>query len=264
MPILPPANTNPYPTVEEALQLARVKINDAMRDLAGEILTDVAPFTHTIVNSAWRSLQRYLDNLGLNRLINEVVVYGIPPITSVSQDPALQVWLNWQQYFDGINYYTAPVLPPDFISPIWLKERWSGGNSLFRPMTFAIDGLPTRPRQQGNVYWEWRNDCIYMLGSTMVTDLRIRYKAFLPDFIDTGGVPWYQQKMAFVDCQEAMAEYICYVFCKARGDQGADDFLSKAEKSADLIFNRDISAKQRTNVRRRPRSGRSSSGGWSW
>jgi len=254
MPILPPTPTAPYDTVESALQLARVRVNDAMVSIAGEILTDTAPFSQTIVNGGWRRLQQYLANQGYNRVVNEVIL-TIPPVTTTSTDPAIQVWLNWSQYFDGANYFSPPttgVLPQDLISPLRMWERWSGQNAIFREMVYQLDGLPTYPKTTANQMFEWRNDAIYMPGSLMEMDLRIRYAAYLPDFIDQGDVAWYNSPMPIMYCRDAMANYIAYEFCKARGDQGADDFMKKAEEAANQIFNRDVRAKQRTNARRRP------------
>lgn len=255
MPILPPTVTAPYDTVETALELARVKINDAMVSIGGEVLTDTAPFTQTIVNGAWRKFQSYLANKGYNLLVGDIVLTGLPPVTATSTDPALQVWLNWAQYFDGANYFAppnTPVLPQDLIQPMKLWERWTGQNGLFQEMTFQLDGLPSRQRQSWNGMWEWRENAIYMPGSLMSMDLRVRYARYLPDFTMQGSVQWYQQPMGIMYCLNAMADYICHTFCKARGDQGADDFLKSAQGEADIIFNRDVQMKQRTNARRRP------------
>lgn len=252
MPILPPVTNPPYDTVESALQLARTRLNDAMLSINGEILTDTAPFTQTIVNGAWRRLQQYLSNLGFTMMTNEVILFGVPTVNQAVNDPALQVWVNWSQYFDGVNYFNAPVVPQDFIQPLRLWERWSGFNSPFMEMRQQLDGLPACPKTQFNRIWEWRDNAIYMPGAQMVTDLRIRYLRYLPDFIDQGSTPWYQQSMSIMGCRDAMADYICYEMAKPRGDLNADDFLKRAEAEANLIFNREIQLKERVNIRRRP------------
>lgn len=255
MPILAPNVTAPFDTVEQALQLARVRLNDAIASIGGEILTDTAVFSQTVVNAAWRRLQAKLDDLGFTMQTNEVVLTSLPPVTATSTDPTLQVWLNWSQYFDGANYFTppnTPVLPQDFISPLRLWERQSGSNSVFIPMLLQLDGLPSVQKAIFNRMWEWRDNAIYMPGAIGNTDIRLRYKRYLPDFATQGSVQWYQQPMPIMRCVNAMADYIAFEMAKPRGDVNAADFLKSGDEEANILFNREIQLKERTNVRRRP------------
>lgn len=255
MPILPPSFPAPYDTVQSAMELARVRLNDAIQGIGGNIFTNSAPFSQTVVNGAWRRLQQYLSNLGYTMLTNEIIVSGVPTVDQTINDPAALVWINWSQYFDGVNYYeppATPVLPQDLIQPLRLWERWTGFNQIFREMRPQLDGIPSAPKTQWNQIWEWRDNAIYMPGSQMVMDLRIRYIRYLPDFFTQGGVEWYNLPMSIMGCRDAMADYIAYEMAKPRGDLNADDFLKRAESEAILIFNREIQLKERTNIRRRP------------
>jgi hypothetical protein len=258
MPILPPIVTAPYDTFSTVLDYTRVRLNDAIQSLGGDVLTNDAPFTQTYCNMAFRWFQQYLANLGYIRVTQEVVLTGLPRVTTTSQDPAIQVWLNWSQYFDGANYFVppdTPVLPQDFIRPLRVWERWTGFNQIFSPMDQILDGLPTLPKVQANRMWEWRGEALYMPGSTTVEDLRLRYAAFLPDITDAG-TPWYDQPIPIMRCVEPLANYVAYLVAQARGDAQAANFKTEAEAGANQVFNRDVQAKQRVNVRRRPRSGR--------
>jgi hypothetical protein len=199
------------------------------------------------------------------QLIGETVLYQIPVVTSL--DPAIQVYLNWFNYFDGQNLQQQPVLPPDLVVPLKCGERLTGSQASFSPMDPWVDGLPRRPKMAANVFWEWRSDGLYMPGSLNVMDMWIRYKRRLADFQDYGQDQWFNQTVPILDCQDALSYYICAEFEDAREDLKGNDFLAKAEQATNTLVNRDISMKQRTNVRRRPRSGRgegSSYGGGLW
>ena len=58
---LPPILTAPYDTIESVLNLARVRINDAIASIQGDILKDNQPFTLEMANAGWRTLQEFLD-----------------------------------------------------------------------------------------------------------------------------------------------------------------------------------------------------------
>lgn len=261
MPIIPPVAVAPYDTVNTVLNTARVRLNDAIASLGGDVLTNAQPYTQQFANTAWRRMQDFLANLGYARLTQEVILTGLPPTESA--DPASQVWLNWSQYFDGVNYFAppnTPVLPLDLILPLKVWERWTGQNAVFTPMEMWIDGIPTWTKQNRNLVWEWREDALYMPGSLNTMDLRIRYAAYLPDFITVGAVNWYDQPVPIVRCLDALANYICYEVSNSRGDQVATTFRADAEAAAKRLFNREVSQRQRVNIRRRGRSAGSRGG----
>ena len=173
--------TPPLDNLESAVNVARVRLLDAIQALAGDIVLDTGVFTITAVNAAWRRLQELLVNFGCPWLIIEA-----PPLTSVplvtSADAGVFVWISWANYFDGTNTQAAPVLPQDLIAPLKLWER-PHGTGQFYPMDKLADGLPAVPKLAYNKSWEWRNGAIYMPGSTQIMDLRLRYAAFYADFI---------------------------------------------------------------------------------
>lgn len=263
MPILPPNNVSPYDQLQSVLNLARVRMNDAIKDLGGEVMTNNAAFTQTAVNGAWRVMCEFLANLGYTRLIGDQVIGPLPAVAS--SDPAIQTWVNWAACSDGIEEFDTPVLPADFISPLKIWERQSGGNypfSIHPNMENMVDGLPAQPKQGRNFVWEWREDAIYLPGSLVPMDLRVRYAKYLGDFVNTGdpvggnGTYWYNQPVPIARCQSPFAKFICYVVAAARGDGDATTFKAEAENEARMIFNRDVKMKSRVNLRRQPRSGR--------
>lgn len=261
MPSLPtqPA-TAPYDTVETVLQAARVRLNDAIQSIDGEVLTDTAPFTQTIVLLAWRRLQEYLAEMGIVRPQREAILTGVPPVAVL--DPAVQVFLNWTNYFDGMNYWNVPVLPQDLLLPLRLWERPTGQNADFAPMDNWLDGLPAWGKASCNRIWEWREDSIFLPGALQTMDIRLRYAAYLPDFVTTAQTQWYNQPVPIARVLDPFAYFICSEMANARGDVDGAAFDTKAQAAAKRVFNREVRMKQRVNIRRIPRSAGSRRGGF--
>ena len=270
MPIIPPLVSSPYDNANTILNAAKSRLNQQMPTLAavsGKLLDNTQAYTQQTFNNAWRQLQNFLTNLGWSRTTPEVDIIGLPPVQSA--DPASQVFINWTNYFDGVNYWNQPVLPPYFTSPLKVWERWSGQNLPFPtdPMEMCLDGMPNVwPKQVYNRFCDWREDSLYMPGSLMTTDLRFRYISLLPDIQDstpnTGR--WFQQPVPIYNCLDALAWYIVFEVMSARADLGAESALAKAEDAARKIFNRDARLRQRVTVTRQPLSGRGGDGDSYW
>jgi hypothetical protein len=267
MPILPPSSSAPYDDLTTILNAARVRLNDrldSIEGLSGKILENSQPFTQQCVNNAWRKFQRRLANLGYSRLKGDVLIQGLPVVGS--QDPATQAYLAWTGYNDGVNYFPTPQLPSDLIMPIKIWERTNGINAMFgRPMDMALDGLPSRTKQQFNHVWEWREDAIWMPGAMLIVDIRVNYRKYLPDFLDEGTARWWQNKVPISQCMEPFSLYIVAEFLGARGDyQVAKSCEEDADSAMHEVMNLELDMKQRVNTRRRSRSGRGNTVGFGW
>jgi len=261
MPIPPPSITAPYDTLDSILNTTRIRMNDAIQSLGGEILADTQVYTQQMANDAWRKMQAFLANLGYSRLKNQFIGTAYPVVAST--DPSSQTYLSWTNFFDGNSFYSSPsvvLIPQDFICPLRMWERQTGSNSSFQPMTLAPDGLPDCQKTAWNRFFEWREDAIYMPGSLYSMDLRVEYAAYLQDFITVGPVYWYQQPVPIMRCRSALANYIAAEASWARDDVDAQSFVDQAEMDCRLIFNNDVKMKQRHPVSRRPYGGR----GGSW
>lgn len=264
MPVLPPSTAQVYDSLNTVLIATRARLNDEIPTLApvsGKILQNTQNFSLVTVNNAWRNMQDCLANRGFARLINEVVIHSFPVVASL--DPSVQTWLGWSGCFDGQNYFTTPNLPSDFTHPLKIWERWSNQNAQFGdpPMEKILDGIPAVTKTTAIRFWEWRGDLIYMPGSQQVEDLRIRYVNFLPDFTDVGNVPWFQQPVPIARVVVPFSWFICAELVQARGDAAGEAvLLQKGESALNKVFNLDVKADQRVNIRRRPRMGRYSRG----
>lgn len=248
----------PYDTVNSILNSTRTRVNDAIVSLGGEVLTNNQPFTQEMTNMGWRKLQAFLANNGMARFRKRAVLTAFPVVGNL--DPASQCLLNWTFYFNGLDYFYPPnymVLPQDFILPLTVRERITGTNATFTKMEMADTGrLPDWRKRGWNGWWDWREDGLYMPGSLYSMDLELYYAAFLPDFVTQGALQWYDQPVPVMRCKSALANYIAAEFADPRGDLDAAAFTTKAEQDARLMWNVEVSMKQRSNVSRRSYSGR--------
>ena len=266
MPILPPVSAQPYDTVTTVLNIARGRMNDdldTLQGVSGRILKNGQVFTQQTVNTAWRKLQEYLSERGYARVINECVISSLP--VAGSSDPSTQAWLSWQGYFDGLNFFPQPALPGELTHPLKIWERWSGSNAQFAdpPMEKILDGLPSVQKTSRNRFWEWRGDTIYFPGSQMIEDFRIRYVKYLEDFLDSGNTPWFNLQVPIVRVGDGFSWFICAELAGARGDNDlSDKYMGRGEAALNRIFNLDVAADQRVNIRRQSRSGRGNGRTW--
>lgn len=266
MPIPPPAVTIPYDTVETAMDFARVKLNDCPLTLAGNLLADSQPYSQTICNDAWRMFQEDLDEAGEPAATGAIVIPALPPVQS--QDPAVMVFLNQAQYFDGAGYWAPPVikvLPQNFMRPTWIRERLGNTLAVFTPMQPCDDGLPGGPKTGYMQTWEWNAGydatgtqqplSIWMPGATVARDLWVRFAAYLPDFLTVNATQWYQQPIPIYRSADAFAFYIAAEFAFSRGSEQAtavgNSFLGLGQAAMRKIMNRTNKIRQRINHRRR-------------
>lgn len=222
----------PYDFLETVLQAARIRLNDAIAAIAGEVITDTAGFTIQTINNAWRRLQEFLAESNAPRLVNDsFILTGLP--INTSNDPGLNAQLNWSGYTPvGAAQNAAFVLPQDMIFPLRLWERPSGVQAVFTPMEYAIDGLHSQPKGARNYQWEWKSDSIFLPGSTAVMDIKIEYASFLADFVPNATTAFTLQPVPILRSLDAFAWYIASEAANARGDMDGTAFDTKAEAAA--------------------------------
>lgn len=253
---MPQVLTSTYPTAEDSITLARALSNDMLVSTAGETLTDNAPFAISYLNAAQRKLQRYLANNGLNSNVKDNVI--LTPLTAcpLTSDPSVQVSIGANGYFDGVSVHANPSLPLDLILPLKLWERQTGSNGNFVEMTQPEESLPSRIPKQFFGQWEFRGDAIYMTGSTISEDLRLRYEASLPAIATAQNQDLSKVIIPIRDGLDALACYIVEVFAFARGSAMRVEAKSRAKEEADELINRYVRRDQRIAFRaRRFRSG---------
>lgn len=217
------------------MDLVRSLVNDTQAGATatpgeGQIITDnpaISPFTQPLLNSAIRELYRELRNVGQPTLIKDnVIVSGLTPVNSPTQgvgaiDPAVQVYLGFGGYFDGVNINGDLLLPSDVITVERVWERQTDSDDVFVPMMQPQFGLPSRFQGPRFLEWEWRNDNIWMVGSTQTNDLRLRYWSALPQFFSQT-LNFNSTYVPIIDCVDAVAYKTAAKYAGMLGMPGAE------------------------------------------
>jgi len=237
---------------------ARAIVNDSYRGGAGRILTDTAPFTIEYLNGALEELQDKIGNNGVITLIKDNVI--LSPITALAApDPAVQVFVNYQGFFNGVKMIPLPVLPADCISVKKVWERQTGSGLPFQPMTQPMEGLQSCFQGEWLGTWEYRQDAIYMTGSTTTEDLRIRYESRLP--VLSSSDSFADTEIAILASVNALANIVAYQYARARGAPAAQVMQADAEKYMRYIVRRYTRQKQSVPYYRQPYEPQGQ-GGW--
>lgn len=220
----------------------------------GEIFADSQAYVLPTINLAWHKLQKKLDYASHPRMRNEATIFRLP--VAGSTDPVSYSYINWTGFFDGVNQFSSPNLPSDFLAPMRLFERVSvplGGTntSRFVEMFPVADGLPSRQPSTYIRNWDWREDALYFVGSTQIMDLRIQYQAFLPDIAAAGG-GFSSTIVPLMRSTESLAYYAASIFVAARGGSMlVGDWEMKGDEATDALTNRQAKVLQRGSYRRR-------------
>jgi hypothetical protein len=215
---MPSFEQSAFPTVDAVMQLARSIVNDTFPGIAGQqgrILSNDAPFTLPYLNSSFRTLQRKLRIEGVTFPIKDnVILTNLTPV--VTPDPSVQVFVGYNGYFDGTTMHAAPALPSDLLQPYVVWEQTAGTNVSFTMMKQPQEGLPSFFQGSWLGMWEWRNYAIYMPGSILAKNLRLRYKSGQPP-LNIPAAQFAATAINILDCEDALANMIAYKYGNARG-----------------------------------------------
>ena len=226
------------------MNLVRAYVNDSQAGATGtpgegQVFTDnpsISPFTQPFLNSSIRELYRELRNVGQPTLLKDnVIVSGLTPLNSPTNglgqpDPAVQVYLGFGGYFDGLNINSDLKLPSDVIYPEAVWERQTGTNDEFVPMSQTQMGLPSVFQSSRLSLWEWRNDNIWMLGSINTNDVRLRYWCTLPQFFSQT-LDFASTYVPIIDCTDAVALKTSYKYAVMLGSGGLPELKALANEA---------------------------------
>lgn len=250
---VPQSSSKPYDTVGTVLQFARAYVADMEDSIAGDLLANDQPYTPILLNSAWQRLQDDLIDNGVETLVKEIIISSVPTI--FLSDPSVNVFLAWDGYCNGESMVDNPNLPNDLVIPSQVWQRPAGNSMPFVEVP-AGDGH-TYPRSQTTAinWWEWRDDKLFMSGSTAPVDLRLRYVAYLDVLAGTNeeGVPTVDERVQvpIMRSARALAYLLAAEFAAARGASGAQQMEANAQREINRIANRTAKRKAVVQYRRR-------------
>jgi hypothetical protein len=192
------------PSLQSICDLYRSIVNDTFNNGAGQINTDSAPWMKPFLNSAIRDLYSDLRIVGDMRVVvDNHIVEGIPAIPAAN--PATQVALTYQGYYNGSTWNSSYLLPPNLL---WLMKVWqrpSNTGSTFFPMHVAPAGLSGVYQGFGLGEYEVRgNNDLWFNGATLATDVRLRFMAVFPDLVGDD-IDFSNTYVPIQDCTNAVA-----------------------------------------------------------
>jgi hypothetical protein len=228
----------------------------------GDIFADSQAYVVPTINLAFRKVQKKLADKGHPRLESTTLMIGFPVIANL--DPAVEQYINWAGFFDGVTFWTpetlsgCPTLPADFISPLRLEERQSVSGAtatnpnlnVLRPMHPAPDGLRSKAKGSWNRYFDWREDAIYFRGSIVPMDVKSRYAAYLPDIAPSSS--FAATPVPIMGCAEPLANYAAAIFVTPRGSLLGPNFDAAGDAAISQITNSYAKLQQRASYSRIP------------
>lgn len=206
-----------YPNLQAIANLFRSQINDDMSGATGtpgegQIATNTSPFLLSFMNSAIRDVYSDLRNVGDPALIlDNYLLLNIPPLAAVN--PAVRVTLAYIGYNDGFSWSTQWLLPLSCERVERLWERQSNINAEFTPMQ-QVNGLPGNYQGQCMGIWAMEQNSIVMPGCLQYTDLRLRCRITLPDFLSPDTLDFSTSYVPILGCQNAIVAKMVVLYSK--------------------------------------------------
>lgn len=249
MPTTIPSLSN-LPSIQTITNLVRSDVRDDMAGATntigeGQILVDNLTTSVTMANffnSAVRELCRQLRLQNATMLIvDNYLIENIPPINGPRgfqvADPAVQIAIGTNGYFDGTDWHASYRLPPMVFQVVRCWERQTSSNDTFADMGEPSDGMAGVYQGQGWGRWEWRQQMVWTPGSLDYRDLRIRFLMTL-DTQFVANVNPATTYVPIVDCEEALARKIGRMYARRQGGgmyqiaqqeevQATNDFLNE-------------------------------------
>lgn len=261
---------NNYPSLNEIANLVRSLVNDDKAGATGtpgegQILTNSSVTLQNLMNSAIRETYRDVRIMGQPTLIKDnVLLLGLTPVNSPlgvgAPNPATQVSIQYVGYFDGLEYNADLALPGDLILPLEVWWRQSGTNFPFAKVPQATGPLRSRYQSILPGQWEWRQDGIWLNGSIVSIDARLRY---ISTFVNLASpnIDWTNTFVPILDSQEAIADKIVLRYQRRQMAFSPDlaavipDLITQADRSMLRLRQQVTRTRQKINFQIRPFGG---------
>lgn len=243
----------PYPVIEDVLNLARAIVNDTFSGATGtpgegRTLTDNAPFTLPLLNSAIRRLTQQLENNNVTTFTVDNFVLTVPAVPT--PDAGVQVNISYSGYFDGTSQNANPSLPPDMLVPLEIWERPTGSAIEFQRMD-QVGVLPSVIQGNYLKFWSWSQDQLNFIGAVQSTDIRIRYKSRILAPISSS-TNFTNTVIPCADCADPLAYALARKYAVARNGVCPPDLKEEEQDAINQMVNRYVRAQQTTSFSRIP------------
>lgn len=252
MPVLA---SSAYNTAEDVLNRTRAIISDS-EIAGGDLLTDSAPFTFSILNGGYERVQLELAKAGIEVSIAEWWLIGLPFMPTV--DPEARMVIDDTGcniiYPNGTGdiFSMTPQLPTNLVLPLDLFERQTNTICEAREMRQTLKTLPSASQDLYIVDWEWSSEGLRTRGALQSQDIKISGEKQLPQLVvPTDPVP-------IRGVLNAAAYFAAMIFSEGRDGEVAPTWAQRAQE--EIFLRLQISARRR---QRRPgrRRAYSSKGG---
>jgi hypothetical protein len=196
-----------YPTFQTIADGVRLLVNDPQGGIISDSPT-VFPSFLPALNMSMRELRRKVGLVGAATLIKDnYILLGCPVVNGVAgqgvTNAATQCAITPIGFYDGSEYWPDFPLPPDFYMLLDMWERQTNSNLPFTRMHQAQSGLSCTYQTALNRQCEWRNDSIWIPGTTSSCDFRIRYEFLLPAVFGPE-IDFNTTQIPILDCEEFM------------------------------------------------------------
>lgn len=224
----------------------RAILNDMLNgDSSGDIFADDVPYVVEFVNDAIDYVGNKLLDADVEICTNTGFILNVPPC-AFPADPNAQVYVGYTGTNNGNTNFPIPILPVDLMIPLKIESRQSGTNNPYILISHAGDGLGVRGLQIfQNVKWDWYGNTLYLNGSNIPMDLRVKYLIQLPN------ITTLNEYIPIPNAVKALAYAAVAAYETSRGNPLAAAFLNESDKAIATIINRTQREKQRVSYRRR-------------
>ena len=210
------------------MALASVALNTArtlLNDDAATLWTDAVLIPK--LQEAHRELQVKLQLSGIPVINAVTVVLSVPANTT--------------------DLSTVAGYPTNLVKPEQLKERVPGQKDEdFREMT-EVDFIPNINRSTPLTCWSWIGEKILLLGSTIATEVQLRYWRGLPAIVDG------TSQIGFIFGENYLGHRTAALAASSTGnDSGYKEWTSEAMAKMDEIIRMNVKGLQNLPANRRP------------
>lgn len=185
---------------------------------------------YPFLNMAYRKVQRRLNMMVSPTVSIQTTLSSVPANTLVISDT------------------TTPQLPVNFVAPEKVWERQTGVDTYYREM-IPVNQLSERIAGTYNGEYNWREDALYFIGASVITDIRMRFLSAVTTLTTGTSV------IAIRDGLDPITLWTAHLASLSRSSTGTTIFASQFEEAIHETKQVQAQSRQFRSFRRRPYGG---------